>query len=66
MTPIGKLIDHIDSSLCMVAVHRAWAQQYRKTGDAAYAQLQFRAARDRLEEARVARIARRQNARRMV
>jgi hypothetical protein len=51
--PIGKLIDHENHHLRMVAVHHAWAQQYRKAGNDWYAAIQFRAAQDRLEEARI-------------
>jgi hypothetical protein len=52
MTPIGKLIRHDNFHLRMVAVRHAWAVRYAKEGDMANAAVQFRAARERLEEAR--------------
>lgn len=51
MTAIGKLINHENWHLRMVAVHHAWAQMYRKRGDHVNANVQFLAANDRLDEA---------------
>jgi hypothetical protein len=52
MTPIGPLLHHENYHLRMVAVHHAWALMYLRRRETWNAALQFRAARQRLEEAR--------------
>jgi hypothetical protein len=52
MTAPGKLINHENHHLRMVWVHHAWALHLQKRGLLQIAAVQFRAARDRLEEAR--------------
>jgi hypothetical protein len=56
MTPIGKLIDHDDSRLRMVAVHRMWALWFRQRRDDRNTAVQFHAARQLLDDAREHRI----------
>jgi hypothetical protein len=52
MTAPGKLIAHENWHLRMVAVHHHWAVRYLKNGNRANMAVQFRAARERLQEAR--------------
>ena len=56
MTPIGKLADHDDARLRMVAVHRMWALWFRRLGDDRNTAVQFYAAQELLVEARERRI----------